>query len=726
MGMITMEKNNSIDMLYQRLMPVITKVEKEYDYLKIGKREYRELVKLAINDSAKDVNKIKIDKFDQYFEDNLKNRVKEFIREDKDRFEEIFKNYLKNINSDDMSYDAILVRMRRIVKLFEGLDYYPDPDECVELLENNKKFYDMIRTIVSVNNERFKKTSIDKVFKNDITSNFIKVYCMINNIEMYDSDMASQDLTAQELLNDMLGSKNSSIDSLRLYLDTIGKLPLLTADEEQELARRVSLGDKEAEKKFAEHNLRMVVNIAKGYAFGNTSSLTFDDLIQEGNIGLMTAVRKYDYKKGFRFSTYAYSWINQAISRALSDKGRTIRIPVHTHEKVLKYRREVRNFVNDNGREPTFAEMADVLGISLDEVERLSSLQNDAVSLNSKVNSTEDGDEVQAFIQYDGISPEEAACMTDMSKGINELMNRCNLTDREKMVLKLRFNNDGDKTLEEVGQIMGVTRERIRQIEKRALQKLKRPSAIREYAVYMDNPEKALENVGIYDKQYWSNVSAQRDRDIENNSKKKDAIGLYSLLGDYTMKEIDDVFASLNKADRELLQNKFGKSLTGRMSGSLNAWDRHENDTIYGRIIPMMLTRLANLRKYNDLVKSGVISSEKSGNFGTFADEYEEIETTNNRLHTNMELKDSEECRRIQALVATSPYRWWLAYVEPEEAALLFMYLGYLDGKYYTLSAMSKSLKVSKEAIKKCLDTALLKYQELIAKSKPVTKMLSR
>lgn len=714
MGMNNMNENDRIDMLYERLMPIITKVEKDYSYLNISKSEYRELVKLAINDSAKDINKIDIKKFDKYFEDNLKNRVIEFINGDSKRFNGVFKEFLKKIASRDMSYSTALDKMRKVVKFFDELDYLPDPDARVELLENHSRFNKILKVIVDNNIDKFKNSKVSAIFKNEMVSNFIKTYCMLNGIELYEDNLLNVDLSDEELLKDMMEDSNS-LDMLRLYLQEIGRKPLLKAEEEKELAKKVSEGNALAEQEFIERNLRLVVSIAKGYAISNISCLTLDDLIQEGNIGLMTAVKKFDYRKGYRFSTYAYSWINQAITRAMADKGRAIRLPVHTYDRMLKYKKEMRVFSTENNREATTEEMAKIMNLSVKEIEKLSLLQMDIVSINSKITAGDgESEELQSFIPSDGPTPEDEVSLLDLPKKIEELMDKCKLTDREKFVLRLRFSDDKEYTLEDIGEMMSVTRERVRQIEKRALQKMKRPSVIKDYAIYMDHPDKALKNVGIYDKEYWEEVSAQRERDIENKKEKED-VGLYTILSGYSKKEIDTVISGLSQDEKDILKRKFGKAYTGEVL-TITPWNKKENDILYGSLIPRLLVELDKLRKRNE---------NKAPNFGTFSEaeeeetqfEYMNDDMVSNEEYVNRELKDSEECSRVQALVSTSTYRWWLYYITPEEAALLFMHLGYLDGRYYTLSAISKTLKLPKAIIKPALERALYKYQELILKN---------
>lgn len=262
-----------------------------------------------------------------------------------------------------------------------------------------------------------------------------------------------------------------SDDSVRMYLREIGRIPLLSTEEEVKLAKRMEAGDKLAKKRLAEANLRLVVSIAKKYIGRGLSLL---DLIQEGNTGLMRAVEKFDYKKGYKFSTYATWWIRQAITRAIADQARTIRIPVHMIEIINKLIRVQRQLVQELGREPKPDEIAKVMGIDVDKVEHIIKISQETVSLEAPVGEEEDS-KLGDFIEDDkNLSPEESAINQLLKGHITEFMTF--LSPREQKILKMRFGLEGERThtLEEVGQEFGVTRERIRQIEAKALQKLKK------------------------------------------------------------------------------------------------------------------------------------------------------------------------------------------------------------------------------------------------------------
>ena len=258
-----------------------------------------------------------------------------------------------------------------------------------------------------------------------------------------------------------------------MYLKEIGTIPLLTKEEEVELAKRIEQGDELAKRELAESNLRLVVSVAKKYI---GRGMSFLDLIQEGNVGLMKAVEKFDYTKGYKFSTYATWWIRQAVTRSIADQGRTIRVPVHMIENINKLVRIQRYLVNELGREPTPEEIAELMDMEVDKVENIMKIAQKPVSLETPIGEEEDT-ELGSFIEDDLVqTPDEAATHVMLKEQLLEVLDT--LSDREEKVLRLRFGMDDGRarTLEEVGKVFSVTRERIRQIEAKAIRKLKHPS----------------------------------------------------------------------------------------------------------------------------------------------------------------------------------------------------------------------------------------------------------
>ncbi len=310
-----------------------------------------------------------------------------------------------------------------------------------------------------------------------------------NNIEIISEDFSDEDDAADDedmlVIEDVELPKNANInDPVRMYLKEIGKISLLSQDEELKISKRVEEGDEEAKRLLAESNLRLVVSIAKRYVGRN---LSFLDLIQEGNIGLMKAVDKFDASKGYKFSTYATWWIRQAITRAIADQAKTIRVPVHMVETINKLKRIQRQLTLELNREPTEEEIAKKMGTTEEKVREIFKISQDPLSLETPIGEEDDSHLGDFLKDESSMSPEEYAINEVLKDEIEEVL--CTLTPREEEVLKLRFGLKGGTchTLEEVGNMFGVTRERIRQIEAKALRKLRHPSRSRKLKDYLSD-----------------------------------------------------------------------------------------------------------------------------------------------------------------------------------------------------------------------------------------------
>ena len=363
-----------------------------------------------------------------------------------------------------------------------------EPQEMTELIENIRELLQEGRQkgfITYDDLERYlpQEALSEAEIMDNVYSNLLEL-----GIDVRDEDKIQElqqgELLPQASMEDLAELESVSIaDPVRMYLREIGKIPLLTPEEEIELAKRIEDGDEEAKRKLIEANLRLVVSIAKKYI---GRGLSFLDLIQEGNLGLIRAVEKFDYRKGFKFSTYATWWIRQAITRAIADQARTIRIPVHMVETINKLIRVSRQLVQQLGREPATEEIAQALGLPPEKVEDIQRIAQEPVSLETPIGEEEDSQLGDFLEDKESPNPEEATAGQLLREQLEEMLGE--LTEREREVLRLRFGlEDGHAhTLEEVGKRFNVTRERIRQIEAKALRKLRHPSRSKRLRDYLE------------------------------------------------------------------------------------------------------------------------------------------------------------------------------------------------------------------------------------------------
>lgn len=389
------------------------------------------------------------------------------------------------INSNEDKYmikvsedDAINAKFN--TKLQELLDIAHSKKNVIEDTELIKHFNDLKEVALDLD-------TMQKIF-NFLEKNGVDILQITDDDEeepTLDEDVIAEGEDVEKIdFTDTGDISSKTQDPVKMYLKDIGKVPLLSAEEEIELAKRMEAGDEMAKKKLAESNLRLVVSIAKRYV---GRGMLFLDLIQEGNLGLLKAVEKFDYRKGYKFSTYATWWIRQAITRAIADQARTIRIPVHMVETINKVTRVSRDLLQKLGREPLPEEVGEVMGLPKERVQEIMKIAQEPVSLETPIGEEEDS-HLGDFIQDESIpTPVEATNQTLLHEQLDEVVST--LTEREQRVIKLRFGwDDGrPRTLEEVGKEFNVTRERIRQIEAKALRKLRHPNRSRKLKDFLYN-----------------------------------------------------------------------------------------------------------------------------------------------------------------------------------------------------------------------------------------------
>lgn len=405
-------------------------------------------------------------------------------------------NKRMNVFEENISHSSqIVANLLRKGQLNGGIITY---GELAEALQNQELTPDYVEELY----ETFSQTgiklvdgdegskSLDDIDDSDFNEELAKAEEDVNiSVEDLDDIASDATLTAADGVKsaeeiDLTVPEGVTIDDpVRMYLKEIGRVPLLTAQQEVDLAKRMKAGDEDAQKQLAEANLRLVVSIAKRYV---GRGMLFLDLIQEGNLGLIKAVEKFDYTKGYKFSTYATWWIRQAITRAIADQARTIRIPVHMVETINKLIRVSRNLLQKLGRDPTAEEIAEEMDVSVDRVREIMKIAQEPVSLETPIGEEEDSHLGDFIEDQEAPAPAEQASFLLLKEQLEEVLQT--LTPRETRVLRLRFGLDDGKarTLEEVGQSFGVTRERIRQIEAKALRKLRHPSRSKKLKDFLD------------------------------------------------------------------------------------------------------------------------------------------------------------------------------------------------------------------------------------------------
>ena len=458
--------------------------------------------------------------------------------------------------------------MKNFEKFTKRANFAVDPDTLIDLINNNKIFKKQIEIIYKNNISNIK--NIRNIVASEFISQLVEIYCMTNNIEL------DEENEVLENINDLENDNFYSSDGIKSYLKEIGKYKLLTFSEEKALAYKYKNGDKNAKEEFINSNLRLVVSISRRYLGRGLQLL---DLIQEGNIGLIKAVEKFESSRGLKFSTYATWWIRQSITRALADKSRDIRVPVHMHEKIFELRKTEKKLQLELNRQPTVLEIAKEMNLTEQKVLEILSYDQKTISLNTKVGD-EDDTELQDLVNNSANLEED--CVNDtLSEAIYELLNLDKLNLKEKKVLIYRFGLiDGEeKTLEEIGKIFNLTRERIRQIEKKALQKLKSEAKKENLYDFLDEPEKIEENNELKANSFLiSNIY----KIIKNN---------------------ESIIERLDNHDITLLKIIYGSNLERRINSRVSKKEAHEFLTVLApRIVQMNANK--NYNPYKKKIKT--------------------------------------------------------------------------------------------------------------------------
>ena len=504
---MTSKETTEFNKIYNKLTTSINLLYQHHLFLGLTKQEFFNIIKTFLEEIYT-ANKFENNDI-EYYQKNIKRYLDINIKvklEDQYNQIKILNNYINERLIYSNNVNNCIKEIKKISKFLHKYNVHINPDTCIEIINSNKNINTILKEIVDDNKELINKLGIEYLDDDELFIELVENYCIINNIK-YKNEENEYDENKI-----MKGLDSYTEDSVRMYLREIAHR-ILTPEETKEICIRMSQGDMHARNELVEHNLKYVVTIAKRY---QGRGLEILELIQEGNLGLIRATEKYDYQKGVQFTTYATWWIRQAITRAIADKARAIRLPVHISEKINSYYKSFFELEKKLGRTPTTKEISKELNISEQDMLEIIYNSQDTISINTLVGEDEDT-EIEKFIPSQGPSLEEKYIKSNLPQVIKDILERC-LEEREIHILLMRngFLDGGPKTLEQVGQYYGVTRERIRQIENKALKKIRRSSYIRKLIEFTDNPREAMENISTFREFYNNNIQSNKSLQKKN------------------------------------------------------------------------------------------------------------------------------------------------------------------------------------------------------------------
>ena len=612
----------------------------------------------------------------------------------KKKIEELDENYYDDEFVEDNNVDVDKIKNELLQAIKDGKKI--TDDDIYKAFEHSNLTDDDVADI------------IDEILHNNIDeAEFEKIEdldkLLLDDVFVDDSIPLNENIGDVEDFSKLEYDSGTKInDPVKMYLKEIGKVPLLESDKEIELAKRILEGDEVAKQELISSNLRLVVSIAKHFL---GRGMQFLDLIQEGNLGLIKAVDKFDVTKGYKFSTYATCWIRQSIQRSLGDKSRNIRLPVHLYEKVKKYELLKKELSLKFNREPTFEELSKKMRVSIDTIYKYERLEHDTISLNMIVG--DEDSELEDFISLSTESIDNQFIEENLKDVIENLLKNSNLTTKEIDILKLRFGigTNDPKTLEETGKIYGVSRERIRQIQEKALKKIRRSYNVKELAIYMDNPKEAQKNIDRYRLKYQQQSLQKiklKDRkeselkmEMQEKTKRKSKDNLYEYFSDYSKPEVSKVISRLDEDELELLHKRYGDNLLEPVKNDIDA---DEKKVIISNIIPriqrMLEGKKVRRRKNNQKPQSTIVE-EKT----------EETVQPQNSLN-------KEDYKQILGIFHNPEFLEMTKKKPLDECLIMSLKLGYFQEKCFSTDAIADFLDVDKEYVINVTKQGLTSYKE--------------
>lgn len=658
----------------------INKIYSSISYIGMNKTVFYELVQKEITKSKKDYSG-NID-YIEYIKNKIQQElIKQIIKmlADTDAAVQIINNYTNLYLSDDITYSNAIKNLYKLDKLFETYNYIPSPDVLLKLLDSNQIIFSSVTIIFNKYKNVIISGNLEKVFDTTTIIQLVEAYCIMNDIEIKEEPE-----NKEEADNDYM-----TVDDVKIYLQEISKIPLLTPEEEKYLAQRISQGDMTAREKFIESNLRLVVKIAKKYV---DRGLAFLDLIQEGNTGLIIAADRFDVKRNTKFSTYATSWIRQAITRAITDKGRNIRIPSRLYYKIGKYRKIEGILENELHRKPTTKEIAKRMCITETQAENIAAWQNDTLSMNYTPTDDEDN-KLEEIISSQDDGPETIAFTNDMQKEVRQILDECSsLTPNERTVIIKRFGleNNISLTLEETGKIIGVSRERTRQIEEKALTKLRSFSKTRRLATYIKYSDKSLEVLNDSPKKD-SSKSSKTSKSNSINSSTRKLPTIYDYFKYNTKEQLNSVISQLPIEEQHLVRLRFGNDLNNPSVSELNGEDKIR---FYQIVVPRMKRMLIE-EDEKILASNPVEEFQPPLSKLLVAEGYNQLIVKD---QYNEEITD-QDYNKVLVLLKTPEFIKLTRIINIQQTIIIILKLGYIDNKHFSNKVIANFLKIDEEQV---------------------------
>lgn len=647
---LSFQKINNLDSkkICKLLLPTIQKIYQSFSYVNLTAEEYINLVLLEIEDSK--INYKNNVSYDEFIKKRIKVALSKKIEKtlfDPNKSFEIINNYINIKLKKSKMVEEAIEQFDKLNSFFATYNYVPNPDLLINLINKNNIFLKMTELIVKKYRSEIESGKMEELFDNSLLIATLGIYCMIFGIEIKEKTKLEYYI-----------ENANTLDTVETYFKEISSIPLLTIEEEKELAKNALNGDEKAKSKLIESNLRLVVSIAKKFVNCDFSKL---DLIQEGNIGLMKAAEKFDPKSGYKFSTYATWWIKHSITRAIENKGRSIRLPSHFHRKLALYKSTITDLVQKLNREPTIEEIASKMNLSVEKVAELQeAAAKDIISINSLVGENDRDTELGDFISSQE-ELEETSIKNALKNYVSQLLEKCNLDEQEMDILKLRygFNEEQQWSLAKIGQKYGITRERVRQKEAKALKKVRQSKYIKDLAVYMQNPTESLANIEMF-REMYRNSSKTNKAYLNCNAKEK---------------------------ENDELSNPTKKNRKGRTP---------KKDVIKEQQQP----------KKEELLKEKeqVVEDESTLKDNIAAP----IQIQNKNDITK------EECVKMLELLRTPTFTQMMNILSTKEAIIISLKLGYVDGKYFSTEAIAKFLGIEEHDVTETIKKVLLLYKENI------------